>query len=158
MEEARTWSEILPAYEDRGLNMLMVSIDPYETEQSIEAFNAQAGVEEHQRTAPGGLRFWRRDGGGSQPLRVRNAARLPLSLPRRSGGRVRQASGGYQSVAGATGGLRRLFGVRAALRGGRRRGGGRRTCPPPGDALGRAFYRRSAERAGPVDAGGAEHV
>ena len=46
MEEARTWSEILPAYEDRGLEMLMVSIDPYETEQSIEAFNAQAGVEE----------------------------------------------------------------------------------------------------------------
>jgi len=46
MEEARTWSEILPAYEDRGLNMLMVSIDPFETEQSIEAFNARAGVEE----------------------------------------------------------------------------------------------------------------
>jgi hypothetical protein len=45
MEEARTWSEILPAYEDRGLNMLMVSIDPFETEQSIEAFHAQAGVE-----------------------------------------------------------------------------------------------------------------
>ena len=40
------WSEILPAYEDRGLNMLMVSIDPFETELSIEAFNAQAGVEE----------------------------------------------------------------------------------------------------------------
>jgi hypothetical protein len=46
MEEARTWSEILPAYEDRGLNMVMVSIDPFETEQSIEAFHAQAGVEE----------------------------------------------------------------------------------------------------------------
>jgi hypothetical protein len=46
MEEARTWSEILPAYEDRGLNMLMVSIDPSETEQSIEAFHAQAGVNE----------------------------------------------------------------------------------------------------------------
>jgi len=40
------WSEILPAYEDRGLEMLMVSIDPYETEQSIEAFNGQAGVAE----------------------------------------------------------------------------------------------------------------
>lgn len=46
MEEARTWSEILPAYEDRGLNMLMISIDPFETEQSIEAFNSQAGVAE----------------------------------------------------------------------------------------------------------------
>jgi alkyl hydroperoxide reductase subunit AhpC len=45
MEDARTWSYILPAYKDRGLNMLMVSIDPFETEQSIEAFNAQAGVE-----------------------------------------------------------------------------------------------------------------
>lgn len=46
MEEARVWSEILPTYEDRGLEMLMVSIDPYETEQSIEAFNSQAGVAE----------------------------------------------------------------------------------------------------------------
>jgi len=46
MEEARTWSEILPAYEDRGLDMLMVSIDPYETEESIEAFNSRAGVAE----------------------------------------------------------------------------------------------------------------
>lgn len=46
MEEARTWSEILPAYEDRGLEMLMVSVDPYETEQSIEAFNSRAGIEE----------------------------------------------------------------------------------------------------------------
>lgn len=44
MEEARTWSEVLPAYEDRGLEMVMISIDPNETEQSIEAFNAQAGV------------------------------------------------------------------------------------------------------------------
>ena len=54
MEEARTWSEILPAYEDRGLNMLMVSIDPYETEQSIEAFHARAGVEEPLPTVLGG--------------------------------------------------------------------------------------------------------
>ncbi len=46
MEEARTWSELLPAYEDRGLDMLMISIDPYETEQSIEAFNSRAGVTE----------------------------------------------------------------------------------------------------------------
>lgn len=46
MEEARTWSEVLPAYEDRGLEMVMISIDPNETEQSIEAFNAQAGVAE----------------------------------------------------------------------------------------------------------------
>jgi hypothetical protein len=54
MEEARTWSEILPAYEDRGLEMLMVSIDPTETEQSIEAFFAQAGVEEALPTVIGG--------------------------------------------------------------------------------------------------------
>lgn len=46
MEEARTWSELLPAYEDRGLEMVMVSIDPNETEQSIEAFNQRAGIEE----------------------------------------------------------------------------------------------------------------
>jgi hypothetical protein len=62
MEEARTWSEILPAYEDRGLEMLMVSIDPYETEQSIEAFNAQAGVEEPLPTVINGGDIGRRFG------------------------------------------------------------------------------------------------
>jgi hypothetical protein len=46
MEEARNWSETLPAYEDRGLEMVMVSIDPNETEQSIQAFNQGAGVTE----------------------------------------------------------------------------------------------------------------
>ncbi|CAN5491057.1 MAG: hypothetical protein M3494_05220 [Actinomycetota bacterium] len=45
MEEARAWSEVLPAYEDRGLNMIMISIDPFETEESIENFFAGAGVE-----------------------------------------------------------------------------------------------------------------
>jgi len=46
MEEARTWSELLPAYEDRGLEMVMVSVDPNETEQSIQAFNQGAGMTE----------------------------------------------------------------------------------------------------------------
>lgn len=54
MEEARTWSELLPAYEDRGLEMVMVSIDPNETEQSIEAFNSQAGIEEPLPTVVNG--------------------------------------------------------------------------------------------------------
>ena len=54
MEEARTWSEVLPAYEDRGLEMLMVSIDPNDTEQSIEAFNQQAGVSESLPTVVDG--------------------------------------------------------------------------------------------------------
>jgi hypothetical protein len=62
MEEARTWSEILPAYEDRGLNMLMVSLDPYETEQSIEAFNSRAGVEESLPTVLDGDDIARRFG------------------------------------------------------------------------------------------------
>jgi hypothetical protein len=62
MEEARMWSEILPAYEDRRLNMLMVSIDPYETEQSIEAFNTQAGVEEPLPTVINGGDIARRFG------------------------------------------------------------------------------------------------
>lgn len=62
MEEARTWSEILPAYEDRGLEMLMVSIDPYETEQSIEAFNSRAGVEEPLPTVLDGDDIARRFG------------------------------------------------------------------------------------------------
>jgi hypothetical protein len=62
MEEARTWSEILPAYEDRGLEMLMISIDPYETEQSIEGFNAQAGVHDPLPTVIGGDDIARRFG------------------------------------------------------------------------------------------------
>ena len=62
MEEARTWSEILPAYEDRGLEMLMISIDPYETEQSIEGFNAQAGVQDPLPTVINGGDIARRFG------------------------------------------------------------------------------------------------
>ena len=62
MEEARTWSGILPAYEDRGLEMLMVSIDPYETEQSIEAFNTQAGLDEPLPTVVDGADVARRYG------------------------------------------------------------------------------------------------
>ncbi|MBA3614998.1 MAG: hypothetical protein H0W52_02540 [Rubrobacteraceae bacterium] len=62
MEEARTWSEILPAYEDRGLDMLMVSIDPYETEESIEAFNSQAGIQEPLPTVVDGGDVARRFG------------------------------------------------------------------------------------------------
>lgn len=46
MEEASAWAEVLPAYEDRGLNMVMVSIDPFETEESIQNFFAGAGIEE----------------------------------------------------------------------------------------------------------------
>ncbi|MDQ3437154.1 MAG: redoxin domain-containing protein [Actinomycetota bacterium] len=41
----------MPAYEDRGLNVLMISIDPSETEQSIEQFNDAAGIEEPLPTA-----------------------------------------------------------------------------------------------------------
>jgi hypothetical protein len=62
MEEARTWSEVLPAYEDRGLNMVMVSIDPYETEQSIEIFNGQAGLAEPLPTVIDGDDIARRYG------------------------------------------------------------------------------------------------
>ncbi len=62
MEEARTWSEILPAYEDRGLDMLMVSIDPYETEESIGVFNSRAGVEEPLPTVIDGDDIARRFG------------------------------------------------------------------------------------------------
>jgi hypothetical protein len=62
MEEARTWSKLLPAYEDRGLNMLMVSIDPAETEESIEAFNSQAGMAEPLPTVIDGGDIARRFG------------------------------------------------------------------------------------------------
>ena len=62
MEEARTWSEVLQAYEDRGLDMLMVSLDPYETEESIEAFNSRAGVAEPLPTVVDGGDIARRFG------------------------------------------------------------------------------------------------
>ncbi len=62
MEEAQSWSEILPAYEDRGLDVLMVSIDPYETEQSIQTFNSRAGVEEPLPTVIDGGDIARRFG------------------------------------------------------------------------------------------------
>lgn len=50
MEEARAWSEVLPAYEDRRLNMVMISIDPFETEESIANFYTQAGINEPFQT------------------------------------------------------------------------------------------------------------
>lgn len=62
MEEARTWSELLPAYEDRGLEMVMVSLDPYETEGSIEQFTAQAGISEPLPTVIGDDELARRFG------------------------------------------------------------------------------------------------
>lgn len=62
MEEARTWTEILPAYEDRGLDMAMVSIDPYETESSIASFYDGAGIAQPLPTVVEGEDLARRFG------------------------------------------------------------------------------------------------
>lgn len=46
--EAQAWSELYPTYEDRGLDLLMVSIDPNDTPQTIEGFQRKSGI----RTLP----------------------------------------------------------------------------------------------------------
>ena len=42
--EAQAWSELYPAYEDKGLDLLMVSIDPSDTPQTIEGFQRKSGI------------------------------------------------------------------------------------------------------------------
>ncbi len=42
--EAQAWSELYPAYEDKGLDLLMVSIDPNDTPQTIEGFQRKSGI------------------------------------------------------------------------------------------------------------------
>ncbi len=42
--EAQAWSGLYPAYEDRGLDLLMVSIDPSDTPQTIEGFQRKSGI------------------------------------------------------------------------------------------------------------------
>ena len=42
--EAQAWSELYPAYKDRGLEALMVSADPNDTPQTIEAFGRAGGI------------------------------------------------------------------------------------------------------------------
>ena len=42
--EAQAWSELYPAYKDRGLEALMVSAGPNDTPQTIEAFGRAGGI------------------------------------------------------------------------------------------------------------------
>ncbi len=42
--EAQAWSELYPSYEGRGLDLLMVSIDPNDTPQTIEGFKRRSGI------------------------------------------------------------------------------------------------------------------
>lgn len=42
--EAQAWSELYPAYEDEGLEPLMVSVDPNDTPRTIEAFRDAGGI------------------------------------------------------------------------------------------------------------------
>ena len=44
--EARAWSELYPAYEDRGLEVLMVSADPNDTPETIAGFRRAGGIGE----------------------------------------------------------------------------------------------------------------
>lgn len=42
--EAQVWSELYPAYEDEGLEPLMVSVDPNDTRKTIEGFRHAGGI------------------------------------------------------------------------------------------------------------------
>ncbi len=43
--EAQAWSGLYPTYEGRGLDLLMVSIDPNDTPQTIEGFQRKSGIQ-----------------------------------------------------------------------------------------------------------------
>ncbi len=43
--EAQAWSGLYPTYQDRGLDLLMVSIDPNDTPQTIEGFQRKSGTQ-----------------------------------------------------------------------------------------------------------------
>ncbi len=43
--EAQVWSELYPAYRERGLELLMVSADPNDTPATIERFRRTAGID-----------------------------------------------------------------------------------------------------------------
>ena len=42
--EAQAWSELYPAYKDRGLEVLMASADPNDTPATIERFRKAGGI------------------------------------------------------------------------------------------------------------------
>lgn len=44
--EARAWSELYPAYRDERLEVLMVSVDPNDTPETIESFRRRGGIGE----------------------------------------------------------------------------------------------------------------
>ncbi|MDP9484691.1 MAG: TlpA family protein disulfide reductase [Actinomycetota bacterium] len=44
--EAQAWSKLYPAYEDEGLEVLMVSADPNDTPRTIESFRRAGGIGE----------------------------------------------------------------------------------------------------------------
>jgi peroxiredoxin len=43
--EVQVWSELYPAYRERGLELLMVSADPNDTPAAIERFRQAAGID-----------------------------------------------------------------------------------------------------------------
>jgi peroxiredoxin len=43
--EAQAWSELYPAYRDKGVELLLVSADPNDTPQTIERFWRAAGID-----------------------------------------------------------------------------------------------------------------
>lgn len=44
--EAQNWSKLYPAYEDEGLDLLIVSIDPNDTPQTIQGFREAGGIKQ----------------------------------------------------------------------------------------------------------------
>lgn len=43
--EAQSWSRLYPAYKDKGLNLLVVSMDPNDTPQTIERFREAGSID-----------------------------------------------------------------------------------------------------------------
>ncbi len=42
--EAQSWSKLYPAYKDKGLDLLVVSVDPNDTPQTIESFREAGSI------------------------------------------------------------------------------------------------------------------
>lgn len=43
--EAQSWSKLYPEYKDKGLNLLVVSVDPNDTPQTIEQFREAGNID-----------------------------------------------------------------------------------------------------------------
>jgi peroxiredoxin len=63
--EAQSWSKLYPEYKDKGLNLLVVSVDPNDTPQTIERFREAGSID-------------------SLPWTIEETGKIPQSLSVRS--------------------------------------------------------------------------